>query len=64
MVEVSIVIPARNESGNILPLLDGIDAAYYLIHSMGSSDDFHERDQRAALNFGNAAACAGVWVRD
>ena len=27
MVEVSIVIPARNESGNILPLLDGIDAA-------------------------------------
>ncbi|MCB0116735.1 MAG: SDR family oxidoreductase, partial [Caldilineaceae bacterium] len=40
--------------------MDGIDAAYYLIHSMGSSDDFHERDQRAALNFGNAAACAGV----
>ena len=27
MVQVSIVIPAKNEAGNILPLIDGIDAA-------------------------------------
>lgn len=27
MVQISIVIPAKNEAGNILPLLDGIDAA-------------------------------------
>lgn len=27
MVQISIVIPAKNEAGNILPLLDAIDAA-------------------------------------
>lgn len=42
------------------PALAGIDAAYYLIHSMKSSDDFHERDVTAAHNFGQAARQAGV----
>ncbi len=40
--------------------LKGIDAAYYLIHSMSGSDDFHSRDERAARNFSQAAADAGV----
>lgn len=42
--------------------LDGIDVAYYLIHSMGrgGGDDFAERDRRAAETFGAAAARAGV----
>ncbi|MFC6731326.1 MULTISPECIES: NAD(P)H-binding protein [unclassified Haladaptatus] len=40
--------------------LDGIDAAYYLVHSMGSSGDFRERDRRAAHNFERAASRAGV----
>ena len=35
--------------------LEGIDMAYYLIHSMRGGDDFHERDIRAAQNFGAAA---------
>ena len=35
--------------------LEGIQAAYYLIHSMSSSDDFQERDLIAARNFGSAA---------
>lgn len=39
----------------------GIDAAYYLIHSMSASDgDFHQRDLRAARNFATAAREAGV----
>lgn len=38
----------------------GIDAAYYLIHSMSGSHDFHERDLVAARNFGQAAKAAGV----
>ncbi|MGD9899641.1 MAG: SDR family oxidoreductase [Calditrichaceae bacterium] len=38
----------------------GIDTAYYLIHSMGSSGSFEEADRRAALNFGQAARDAGV----
>jgi uncharacterized protein YbjT (DUF2867 family) len=48
--------------------LDGIDCAYYLIHSMeriptgpaGSADGFAGRDRRAATNFANAARAAGV----
>lgn len=41
--------------------LRGIDVAYYLIHSMGSSGDaFAERDRAAARNFAAAAAAEGV----
>ncbi len=39
--------------------LDGVEVAYYLIHSMGSAD-FAARDRRAAETFGAAAARAGV----
>lgn len=34
---------------------DGISAAYYMIHSMGESDKFHDRDLIGARNFGEAA---------
>jgi uncharacterized protein YbjT (DUF2867 family) len=37
----------------------GVDVAYYLVHSL-DSEDFEERDADAALNFGGAAAAAGV----
>jgi uncharacterized protein YbjT (DUF2867 family) len=40
--------------------LAGVDAAYYLIHSMGSGDQFHERDMIAARNFSQVAAQQGV----
>jgi uncharacterized protein YbjT (DUF2867 family) len=44
--------------------LDGIDVAYYLIHSMestnGDDGSFDERELRSARNFGDAAAAAGV----
>jgi len=40
--------------------LDGVEVAYYLIHSMGGAGDFAERDRRAAETFGAAAARAGV----
>jgi uncharacterized protein YbjT (DUF2867 family) len=40
----------------------GADVAYYLVHSMGGSgdEDFATRDRRAARNFGEAMARAGV----
>ena len=41
-------------------VMDGIDAAYYLIHSMSGGDDFHKRDLFAAENFGEAANNAMV----
>ena len=41
------------------PALEGVEAAYYLIHSM-EGDDFKEEDRRAAENFADAARSAGV----
>ena len=39
---------------------EGVDSAYYLVHSMGSSGDFEERDRAAARNFAVAAQQAKV----
>jgi uncharacterized protein YbjT (DUF2867 family) len=45
--------------------LDGVDVAYYLIHSMERGEErtaaFSERDRIAAENFAAAASRAGVW---
>ncbi len=46
--------------GSLEDALQGVDVAYYLIHSMGSGEDFHERDLLAARNFGAVAAARGV----
>ena len=40
--------------------VEGVDTAYYLVHSMGSGEDFARRDRNAAANFGAAAKAAGV----
>jgi len=40
--------------------LDGIESAYYLVHSMGAPADFEERDRRCAENFVQAARRAGL----
>jgi uncharacterized protein YbjT (DUF2867 family) len=40
--------------------LDGVDVAYYLVHSMGSGRDFAAKDEAAAGHFGQAARAAGV----
>lgn len=45
--------------------MEGIDAAYYLVHSMGGKDtrkhlEFEARDRQAARNFINAADQAGL----
>lgn len=43
------------------PALKGIEAAYYLIHSMASGEkEFGDLDRIAAANFGRAAKAAGV----
>jgi uncharacterized protein YbjT (DUF2867 family) len=39
--------------------LRGVDAAYYLVHSL-TSNDFEEQDARGARNFARACADAGV----
>ena len=40
--------------------LQGVDTAYYLIHSLGSAQDFERDDRQAAANFAAAAKQAGV----
>jgi len=47
------------DAGAVARALDGIDAAYYLIHSMGG-EDFAARDREAARIFGEAAREGGV----
>ncbi len=37
-----------------------VGTAYYLVHSMGSTQSFEEQDRTAALNFANAARDVGV----
>lgn len=46
----------------LAPALEGVDVAYYLVHSMGrgADGDFAERDHEGAENFAAAAAAAGV----
>lgn len=40
--------------------MEGVDTAYYLIHSMAGGKGFHQRDVSAAENFALAAKKAGV----
>ncbi len=42
------------------PVLDGVDVAYYLVHSMAAGPDFPRLDRLAAEHFRDAAAHAGV----
>lgn len=48
------------EPGTLPPAVADVEAAYYLVHSMGSDGDFEERDRRAARNFADAIDEAGV----
>lgn len=48
------------EGEGVEAALQGVDTAYYLIHSMGAAHGFEARDRRAALHFGAAAKAAGV----
>ena len=40
--------------------MEGVDSAYYLVHSMGSTGSFEEQDRAASQVFGDAAREAGV----
>lgn len=57
---VDIVEGDVSKPDTLRPALEGIDAAYYLIHSLGSGSDFAERDRRAAEHFARAASEADV----
>ncbi len=48
------------EADSLRSALTGVDAAYYLVHSMGATGNFEEQDRQAARNFGAAARDAGT----
>lgn len=47
-------------AGDLERAMQGVGAAYYLVHSMGGSHDYLETDRRAAEAFAAAARDAGV----
>jgi len=53
--EVDIVEADLTERASLDAAFGDVRAAYYLVHSMCSGDDFAERDRRAASNFVDAA---------
>ena len=58
--QVEIIKGDVLEPQSLTNAMDGIEAAYYLIHSMTGGEDFHKRDLIAASNFGMAAKNAAV----
>lgn len=48
------------DSTSLRHALKGIDTAYYLVHSMGSSGSFEDQDRTAARTFATAAREAGI----
>ncbi|MDX1417434.1 MAG: NAD(P)H-binding protein, partial [Candidatus Promineifilaceae bacterium] len=58
--QVEIAIGDVLAPETLAPAMDGIDAAYYLIHSMSGHDEFSSRDVEAAANFARSASQAGV----
>ncbi len=48
------------DPASVAAAMDGVDAAYYLVHAMGATREFAERDRRAAQVFRDAAADAGL----
>lgn len=57
---VSVVEGDLLDADSLEGTFDGIDVAYYLVHSMQTGGDFAKRDREAARNFSKAAEGAGV----
>ncbi len=59
--QVEAAVGDALEADTVTPAMKGIDAAYYLIHSLGTGEgSFAERDRQAATNVREAAEAAGV----
>ncbi|MFB6136323.1 MAG: NAD(P)H-binding protein [Halobacteriaceae archaeon] len=57
---VTVVEGDLLEPGSFEAAFEGVEAAYYLVHSMRAGEAFEERDRRAARGFARAAGDAGV----
>jgi uncharacterized protein YbjT (DUF2867 family)/uncharacterized protein YndB with AHSA1/START domain len=57
---VEIVAGDVLQPATLAQAMQGVEVAYYLIHSLGAGADFHQRDLIAARNFSVEANAAGV----
>ncbi|MDX6326286.1 MAG: hypothetical protein QOK15_2640, partial [Nocardioidaceae bacterium] len=57
---VEVVKGDVTDRESVVAAMEGMDAAYYLVHSMGASTDFSSRDREAATTFRDAAAETGL----
>lgn len=57
---VEIVTADVLQPDSLVSAMQGVNVAYYLVHSLGEGSDFHQRDMSAASNFGMAARVAGI----
>ena len=58
--DVELVAADALQPATLPAALEGVDVAYYLVHSMAAGSDFPRLDRTAAENFRDAAARAGV----
>src|ERR1700683_4783246 len=58
--DVEIAVADATDEIAVRHALQGVDVAYYLIHSLGTDASFERRDRTAAQAFAAAAKAAGV----
>ncbi|MBV9000660.1 MAG: DUF2867 domain-containing protein [Solirubrobacterales bacterium] len=58
--DTEVVVGDALDLGSVARAVQGVHTVYYLIHSMGASDDFEALDRAAAMTFAAAARAAGV----
>jgi uncharacterized protein YbjT (DUF2867 family) len=58
--EVEIVMGDVFRPDSLVAAMQGVEIAYYLVHSLGGGSNFLQQDLTAAANFGVAARAAGV----
>ena len=60
LADVEIAVADAVDESAVRRALEGVDVAYYLIHSLGTDASFERRDRAAAAIFAAAAKAAGV----
>lgn len=58
--DVEIVQGDASEPADVRTALDGVDVAFYLLHSIGTGDDFGDTERTMASAFADEAKRAGV----
>lgn len=57
---VEVVEADATDTASLVGAMEGVDVAYYLLHSMDGKGDYRRRDRQMAYGFADAATEAGV----